>query len=151
MSVIDGSEIWSIWADAVTTIKTVTDFQSRVFEGPPEVGYAEGPWCYLEYGPGMVEQGSEEVIDHQIEANVLIPMGATFDTQYGVYTRCVQLAYSVHRAFFANVMVHNEAAISSNTIIAKPDLLQYGEVRLLRCKVTMHLTTTEDVSALTSV
>lgn len=136
--------------DMVTTVKTVTTFDDRVSWMPPETGYSSGPWAYLEYGPADIEQASDEVITHTVEINVMVPMAGNFDGDYGEYAQAVDLAVQVHRAFYANVIVDDEGAIGSPGTIAKPDFMQYGETRCLRCKLTMMLVTSQDVSALVS-
>lgn len=137
----------NLMTDMVVTVKTVTDFDDRVFWMPPETGFNSGPWAYLEYGPAEIEQGSDEVITHTVEVNCMVPMVGNFDGDYGEYAQAVDLAVDVHRAFYTNVMVNGEAAIGSPGTIAKPDMMQYGEVRCLRCKLTMMLTTAEDAGS----
>jgi len=144
---------WSVaglMADMVATVKTVTDFDDRVSWMPPETSYTFGPWAYMEYGPAAIEQASDEVIEHTIEIHVCVPMVGNFDGDYGEYAQVVDLVVDVHRAFYSNIMVNGEAAIGSPGTINKPDMVQYGETRNLRCTLTMQLTTAEDLSALVS-
>lgn len=136
----------NLLSDMVTTIKTVTDFADRVTWMPPETGYTSGPWVYLEYGPAEIEQASDEVIAHSVDINVCVPLVGKFEGDYGVYAQAVDLAVDIHRAFYTNIMVNGEAAIGSPATINKPDMLEYGETRQLRCKLTMLIVTSEDLS-----
>ena len=145
--------VWTVknlLSDMVTTVKTVPDFDDRVTWMPPDNSYATGPWVYLEYGPADIEQASDEVIAHTVEVNVMVPMAGNFEGDYGEYAQAVDLAVQVHRAFYANVIVDGEGAIGTPGTIAKPDLVEYGQTRCLRCKLTMMLVTSQDVSALVS-
>lgn len=140
---------WSVknlMADMVTTVKTITDFADRVTWMPPETSYTSGPWVYMEYGPAAIEQASDEVIEHTIEIHVCVPMVGSFDGDYGEYAQAVDLVVRIHRAFYANIMVNGEAAIGSPGTINKPDMIQYGETKMIRCTLTIQLTTAEDLS-----
>ena len=136
----------NLMADMVTTVKTVTDFADRVSWMPPETSYTSGPWVYMEYGPAAIEQASDEVIEHTIEIHVCVPMVGNFDGDYGEYAQAVDLVVDIHRAFYTNIMVNGEAAIGSPGTINKPDMIQYGETKMVRCTLTMVIVTSESLA-----
>jgi hypothetical protein len=139
--------------DVKTTVETVAVLADATFYPVPAQSQGDGVWAYIEYGPATIEQASDEVIVHQFEINVMVPLKGNYDldaTSGGAQTLCLQTAFAIHRAFYTNVMVAGEAAVATPGTISKPFFAQFGEVRNIGCTLTMQIVTSEDVSALVS-
>lgn len=135
-----------LMADAKATVETVTEIK-KVDYPPPLTGPTFGPVAYLEYGGCEIEQGSDEVSIHTIEISVLVPMRGNYAATAGEYATVLANALAIHRAFYANTIIAGEAAIASPGRITKPDMVQYGEVRCVRCQLVMQCVTAEDVAS----
>lgn len=135
--------------DATSTAAGVSGMAAFVM-GLPEQAMAFGPWGFLEYEGATIEQASDEVIEHSLLFHVLMPTRGNLPS-LGEYATVLQYARLIHRAFYANVMIADEAAIGSPGTIAKPDIWIYGGVQHVRTILAIRCVTSEDVSALLSV
>ena len=145
--------VWSVetlLADAAATVAKVVAIK-RVDWPPPETSYPDDVWAYLEWGPALIEQASDEVIEHTITITVCRPMrGNLSSATSGEYGAVISAVVAVHREFYKNTIIGGAtdgAALASPGTMSKPFLLTYGEVRNVACTLTLQCVTAEEVSA----
>jgi hypothetical protein len=130
--------------DCKTTIAGVSGLGTtgQVVWPEPEVVPPFGTFVYLTYGPGQVTQGNIEDTLHQVNIHVCTTYTGAYSEQYA---SSIDYALKAQRAFRGNVVVAGNAVMTDQATIETPQLMTWGETRLVQCIVRMFFQTVDDV------
>lgn len=138
--------IADILDDCVTTISGVTGLTTsgQVMWPEPDAAPPFGSFVYLTYGPGQIVHGNIEDTVHQINIHVNTVYTGAYSEQYAA---SVDYALKAQRAFRGNVVVAGNAVMTDQAVIETPQLMQWGETKLVQCVVRMFFLTSDDVGS----
>ena len=125
----------ALMADVVATVATVTGSagtMKKVDYPPPEIGPADGPRAYCDYGPSAIDQGNLEIALHTITVTVVTPRNANYPAEYALV---LEYGLAVQRRFRTNLMLANEAVLTAGATLGKPYAGVYGEQKVVACEV----------------
>lgn len=123
-----------IMQDVAATVAAVTGSAGAIRKvdwPPPEIGAADGPRAYCDYGPAMIEQGNLEIALHTITITVVAPR-INYPAEYKLV---LEYAQAIQRAFRANLAIADEAVVTAPATLGKPYAGFYGEQKVVACEV----------------